>query len=144
MLPQPISDPRCSPKLLLILPRLLELPRTFPTPALGSFVFLPPLDSGVNTEQVLGEGGVKIPLAFPSSTCFPKQTVSRQPAVKLCFLGSDPFRSCTKDILQDPDLSAMALPDLAREGCGCLLQLVFGHLSRSSPRVLSQRSHHEC
>lgn len=64
MLPQPICALQCSPKLLLILPRFLYLPHAFPTPALGSFVFLPPLDSGVSTEQVMGKGDVKIPLAF--------------------------------------------------------------------------------
>lgn len=121
------------PKLLHILPIFLYLPHPFPTPALGSSVFLPPVDNGVSREQVLGK--VKYPWHSQAAHASPKQTVSRQPATELCFPGSRSFCSCTQDALQDQHLSAVALPDLARVGCGCLLQLALGHLSSPLPAL---------
>lgn len=134
MLPQAICTPQCSPMHSAHHPsQMCSSHNPLSSPCL--FVFLPPLDSGVSIEQVMRKSGVKIPLVFPSSTGFPKQTVSRQLAAEPCLLGSSSFCSCTKDLLQDQHLSAVALMDLAREGYSYLL--VLGHLSSSSPQVPS-------
>lgn len=103
-------------------------------PALGSFALLPPMDNGVSTEQVLGKGDVNTLLAFPSSPYFRKQTVFQKPRS---------FCSCSKDALQIQHVSVVALLDVDRESCSCLLQLVLVHLSRFSPRVLYLCSCHE-
>lgn len=46
------------------------------------------------------------------------------------------FCFCNRNTFEDQHLSAVALSGLLGKGCSCLLQLVLGHLSRSSPEVL--------
>lgn len=140
MLPQPICTPQGSPMHSAHHPSQTSSSRV-PLSSSCFFDFLAPLDSGISIPQVMKKGGVKIPLVFPSSPCFLKQTVSRQLAAELCLLGSSSFCSCTKDLLQDQHLSAMALMDLATESYSYVL--VLDHLSRSSPQVLSQSSCHK-